>query len=58
MLDRTKAAYLERQWRACNLRSFTYVVLPNDHTKGGTPGAPTPRSMIADTRTRLTSLPK
>lgn len=48
VLDRTKAAYLERQWNACNLRSFTYVVLPNDHTKGREPGAPTPRSMIAD----------
>ena len=48
VLDRTKAAYLRRQWQSCNLQSFTYVVLPNDHTVGGDPGAPTPRSMIAD----------
>ncbi len=27
---------------------FTYLLLPNDHTYGGTPGKPTPESMIAD----------
>jgi DNA-binding beta-propeller fold protein YncE len=27
---------------------FVYVLLPNDHTQGTTPGKPTPESMIAD----------
>jgi YVTN family beta-propeller protein len=48
VLDRVKAAWVRRQWENCNLKSFTYIVLPNDHTLGGQPGAPTPRSMIAD----------
>lgn len=28
--------------------SFVYIWLPNDHTLGTTPGAPTPTSMVAD----------
>ncbi len=30
------------------LEPFTYISLPNDHTQGTSPGAPTPQSMIAD----------
>jgi hypothetical protein len=46
--DVDKADFIASEVRACHLRSFTYVVMPNDHTRGLTPGAPTPRSMIAD----------
>ncbi|HJL23952.1 MAG TPA: alkaline phosphatase family protein, partial [Polyangiaceae bacterium LLY-WYZ-15_(1-7)] len=47
--DEVKARYLETQWQSrCRLESFTYVLIPNDHTSGRQPGAPTPRSMIAD----------
>ena len=28
--------------------AFNYIVLPNDHTEGSTPGARTPRAMIAE----------
>ena len=31
-----------------NLPALSIIHLPNDHTKGTTPGAPTPRAMIAD----------
>jgi DNA-binding beta-propeller fold protein YncE len=31
-----------------NLPKLSIVHLPNDHTKGTTPGAPTPRAMMAD----------
>jgi YVTN family beta-propeller protein len=31
-----------------NLPQLSVIHLPNDHTKGTTPGAPTPRAMIAD----------
>jgi YVTN family beta-propeller protein len=30
------------------LEPFTYISLPNDHTQGTSPGAPTPQSMIAE----------
>lgn len=43
-----KADFLRDEIHGCNLRSFTFVVMPNDHTQGLTPGEPTPRSMIAD----------
>ncbi len=47
--DLLKAQYLSDQWQArCNMKTFSYVVLPDDHTNGRLPGAPTPRSMIAD----------
>lgn len=47
--DIDKAEWLSDQWqRRCSLRTFTYVVMPNDHTYGGRAGKPTPRSMIAD----------
>src|SRR5262249_12539519 len=31
-----------------NLPQLSVIHLPNDHTKGATPGAATPRSMVAD----------
>jgi DNA-binding beta-propeller fold protein YncE len=31
-----------------NLPQFSVIHLPNDHTKGTVPGAPTPRAMVAD----------
>jgi hypothetical protein len=47
--DEEKAEYVARQIRDCGrLASFTYLLLPNDHTRGGSRGAPTPASMIAD----------
>jgi len=30
------------------LEPFSYILLPNDHTVGTTPGRPTPQSMVAD----------
>ena len=46
--DTEKACYLGARLRSmCDLKTFTYVVLPNDHTKGTDPGAPTPELMIA-----------
>ncbi|MEM9071579.1 MAG: bifunctional YncE family protein/alkaline phosphatase family protein [Myxococcota bacterium] len=47
--DEERARWLERRWQeSCQLTSFTYVLLPNDHTFGLAPGRPTPRSMMAD----------
>jgi YVTN family beta-propeller protein len=38
-----------RQFEAAgNLPAFEFVRLPNDHTAGTRPGAPTPRAMVAD----------
>jgi DNA-binding beta-propeller fold protein YncE len=37
------------QWSATNsVPKFTYMVLPSDHTNGISPGARTPRSMVAE----------
>jgi hypothetical protein len=47
--DTEKALWMtEHIQRDCGLRSFTYVVMPNDHTVGLDPGARTPEDMIAD----------
>lgn len=47
--DIDKANYIAQVvQQECTLRSFTYVVLPNDHTQGRSPGEETPESMIAD----------
>ncbi len=47
--DRDKGDHVAmRVQRECDLRSFTYIVLPNDHTQGLSPGRQTPSSMIAD----------
>lgn len=46
--DTEKACYIAARARAvCDLKAISYVVLPNDHTKGDSPGAPTPELMIA-----------
>jgi DNA-binding beta-propeller fold protein YncE len=46
--DVDKACYIAARARAtCDLKSLTYVVLPNDHTMGLTPNAPKPELMIA-----------
>ncbi len=46
--DTEKACYIAARARAmCDLKAFTYVVLPNDHTYGDDPGKPTPELMIA-----------
>jgi hypothetical protein len=43
-----KSCYVAARARAtCDLKSFTYVVMPNDHTQGGAAGAPVPEVMIA-----------
>jgi hypothetical protein len=34
--------------RTCGLPSFSYLVLPNDHTEGGRPNRPTPTSHLQD----------
>jgi YVTN family beta-propeller protein len=47
--DQSKATYVAGQiTNAGILKPFTYVLLPNDHTNGTTPGTPTPEAMIAD----------
>jgi len=47
--DPDRARYLDRRWRSyCQLPTFTYMVMPRDHTFGGSGGRPTPASMIAD----------
>ena len=46
--DTEKGCYIAARARAlCDMKPLTYVVLPNDHTKGTDPGAPTPEIMIA-----------
>ena len=46
--DEEKAGYIVDKIRGGELADFTYVVLPNDHTSGISPGQPTPESMVAD----------
>ncbi len=49
VLDQEKATYVAGQIvDKAVLKPFTYVLLPNDHTSGTTPGSPTPEAMIAD----------
>ncbi len=46
--DLDKACYTAGRLRvACNLGSFTYMTLPNDHTIGVSPTNPTPDTMCA-----------
>lgn len=47
--DVDKAAYvIEQLIDKGDFPRFVYLLLPNDHTKGGSKGAPTPRSMVHD----------
>jgi hypothetical protein len=46
--DLEKSCFLAARARAtCDLKSLSYVVLPNDHTQGAAAGAPVPELMIA-----------
>lgn len=46
--DVRKAARVVEYVDSGELAQFTFVLLPNDHTEGTTPGSPTPESMVAD----------
>ncbi len=47
--DEERARWLARRWlEDCALDAFSYVLLPNDHTFGLTPGRPSPKAMMAD----------
>jgi len=48
VLDQDKAREVIREWELGIFPAFIYIALPNDHTLGTRPGAPTPRSMVAD----------
>ncbi|MBL6975544.1 MAG: hypothetical protein ISR64_07430 [Deltaproteobacteria bacterium] len=47
-LDVDKAAEVIREIELGIFPQFLYMLLANDHTYGGDPGKPTPRSMVAD----------
>lgn len=46
--DELKALHVAMRVETEGLADFTYVLIPNDHTVGTSPGAPTPDSMVAD----------
>jgi YVTN family beta-propeller protein len=47
--DVARADFLAREWAVrCRMKTFSYVLMPNDHTFGLDPGKPTPRAMMAD----------
>jgi YVTN family beta-propeller protein len=47
--DTEKTCYASARARAsCDLKSFTYMVTPNDHTAGGSAGQPSPQTYIAE----------
>jgi len=46
--DEVKAKEFIREMNAGIFPSFVYMSLPNDHTEGSKPGAPTPRYLVAD----------
>lgn len=46
--DVEKAREFIRELESGIFPQFVYIWLPNDHTLGTTPGAPTPQSMVAD----------
>ncbi len=47
-LDVYKASYVVSRIQEGYMPQFTFLLLPNNHTLGATPGKPTPQSMIAD----------
>lgn len=47
-LDVYKASYVISRIEEGYMPSFTFLLLPNNHTEGSSPGKPTPQSMIAD----------
>jgi hypothetical protein len=46
--DTDRAEYLIRKAELGQLARFSFVLLPNDHTGGTTPGNPTPEAQVAD----------
>ena len=47
--DEEKANYIVEWLKSHDLPTFTFILLPNNHTCcGGTPDKPSPRSMVAD----------
>ncbi len=46
--DTDRAEYVLRKISQGKLATFTYMLLPNDHTGGTTPGNPTPEAQVAD----------
>jgi hypothetical protein len=46
--DTDRAEYVVEQIQAGRLASFTFMLMPNDHTGGVTPGNPTPEAQVAD----------
>lgn len=46
--DEEKARYIADRVADEGLADFTYILLPNDHGNGTSPGVPTPNSMTAD----------
>lgn len=49
VMDVDKVAYLvDELANPASIAPFWYILLPNDHTYGTSPGKPTPQSMVAD----------
>lgn len=46
--DTDRAEYVIRKINQGQLATFTFMLLPNDHTGGTTPGNPTPEAQVAD----------
>ncbi len=46
--DEEKARHIADRIADGRLDAFSFLLLPNDHTVGTTPGKPTPESMVAD----------
>ncbi len=46
--DVERAEYFAEQIKKGIFPPFVFILLPNDHTHGFTPGKPTPQSMVAD----------
>ncbi len=46
--DAERGRYVGEQIQSYGLADFTFMLLPNDHTAGTSPGLPTPESMVAD----------
>lgn len=46
--DTDRAEYVLRKINQGKLARFTYMLMPNDHTGGTTPGNPTPEAQVAD----------
>ena len=47
-VDKVQFVISNLQDKTFALEPFSYILLPNDHTVGTTPGMPTPQSMVSD----------